>query len=232
MKRLDVPENMEKTSALVSCIFYFLISNDILVKFIHRRQWEKYYKMMKMLWNDYGMIILICCCSLMWVPVVVRWLVMVYSLNSFKSLCLMTLWIYKRDKVEGSYSGEGYSDGSGGVYSGGGSHSGSVYTGGDGLCDGGYTGDGSYDGYSEHDGQRYSGENSYGRCRERYGGCSERGEKAYGDETVDGTKEKACDAKGNHRNASDKKDCEEMVIQKKVVVQKRLYYNYNYLAFP
>ncbi len=49
---------------------------------------------------------------------------MVYS-YSFKSLCLVTLWTYKENKDEGSYSREGYSDGSGGVY-----------TGGEGLCGG------------------------------------------------------------------------------------------------
>ncbi len=190
MKRLDGPEIVEKMLRLVSSIFYFQIPNDILVKFIHWWQWEKHYKMMKMMWNDYGMIILICCCRLIWVPVVV-------SLCSFKSLCLQTLWTSKGDNVEGSYSGEGYSGGSGGVYSGGDGHGGSAYTGGDGLYSEGYTGDVSY------------------------GGCS-----AYGDGTVDGTKKKGCDTKKNHRKASVKKGGDGdkgLLIEKKEWLQKSNY---------
>ncbi len=122
-----------------------------------------------MLWNGYGIIIFACCCSLRWVPVVMRWF-MVYLL-CFNSLCLETLWTCKRKTVEGlcregGYSGIGYSGGSSGVYSGGG-HGG--YSGHDGSHTGrGYTRRGcSKERYAD-DGQGYSAES--GCYRGSYGG--------------------------------------------------------------
>ncbi len=100
---------------------------------------------MKMLRNDYGMIILACCLQFHMVSVVVGWWLMVDSLY-LKSLCLWTSYT-----DEASYSGTGYS---GDTSEGG---SGRGYTGSGGGVHGGerYSDGGSYDGYSGDDREAY-----------------------------------------------------------------------------
>eukprot|EP01084_Bolivina_argentea_P288140 494519_1 len=100
---------------------------------------------MEIFWICYVVFFWLCCCSFIWVPVVVWW-VLGYSL-CFQSLCMEILWMYKKNAVKASYSGEVYSEGSGGGYNTDGH--GELHTlGGDSLDAAGYTGDDIYDGYS------------------------------------------------------------------------------------
>ncbi len=121
---------------------------------------------MKMLRNGYGMIMWSCYCSL-WVPVVVRWWVLVCCLY-LKSLCLETSYT-----VEGSYSGGGHGGQSSyGGYSGDSGEADRV-VGYSGVLDGGrYTDGGLYGGYSGGDRYSYGSTGHSGDLCKGYERCS------------------------------------------------------------
>eukprot|EP01084_Bolivina_argentea_P017144 32025_1 len=66
MKRHLGPENHEQTSTIWSCMFYFLIFCEKLVMGKHLTMIIMYGMVMKILWNDHGMIIWLCCCGFIW----------------------------------------------------------------------------------------------------------------------------------------------------------------------
>ncbi len=110
---------MEKMGRMMPWIFYFGWVKSLVIGKMHYVMIIMQAMVVEMLWNDNGMFFCSCCCSFIWVPVVVSWWVMAGSLCS-KSVCLETLWIYQENTVEGLYRRRGYS---GGVYTG------SVYSG-------------------------------------------------------------------------------------------------------
>ncbi len=145
------PGTMEKTRRMMPWMFYFGWVKSLVMMKMHYAMIIMQAMVVEMLRIGYGMVFWSCCCSFIWVSVVVGWWLIVYSLY-LKSLCLWTSYT-----VDGSYSGRGYSDQSlSGGYSGDSSEGGSGrgYSVSGGGVDGGerYTDGGSHDGCSKDDG--------------------------------------------------------------------------------